>query len=116
MKFFLFLILSALMTGCGIKLTDPSEEKFRYKVWDRENSTYYTDSINVIGNDISFISKRDCSCGDSALYRFTLSPPYQIRDKMLNLIISQDAYSKDNVKKVNTDGSGKEENIPDILK
>lgn len=114
MKFFLFLILSVLMIGCA--QSSASSDKSRYKVWDRENTTYYTDSITCIGNDISFISKRDCSCTDNALYRFTLSPPYQIRDKVLNLIISQDAYSKDNVKKVNTDGSGEEENIPDILK
>lgn len=93
-----------------------SNEKARYKVWDRANSTYYTDSITCVGNDISFISERDCSCGDTVLYRLTLSPPYQIRDNVLNMLISQDAYSENNIKKVNTDGSGEEENLPDILK
>lgn len=114
-KYVFFLLFSIVLIGCETA-DSTSSSNFRYKVWDRNNTTYYTDSINVIGNDITFISKRDCSCGDTLLYRFTLSPPYQIRDKVLSILISEDAYSEKNVKKVNTDGSGIEENIPDILK
>ncbi len=94
MRYLLFVLLSMFIISCS-QIPTEKEKSYRYKVWDKGSVTYYTDSITMTDENISFISQRDCSCGDSAFYRYTLTPPYQIRDKRLDQIIFNTYPQKD---------------------